>query len=505
MEQLYSFYFLPMLVGLFVPIVRQFLIRIGNRAVEAPVVGKRSSLTARYDFYKNAGILVQEGYSKFKTRMFKLSSDDILVLPNKYVEELRHMPEERVSSIQANIDNFEGLYSTTSILLEGHLHTETIQSKLTPRLGLLVPTTQIELERGLQIEIPLNGKDGYNRLKAFHLVLRLVSYIAARHFVGIEMCRNEDWLSTAMKYTENAFRTIIFLRIFPDWMKPVVALVNPFAYRVNAALRNAKRLIIPLINERRRKQRDAANGPGYEKPNDLLQWMMDRANGADGRPDKLAHRLLILTLAAVHTTSMAATQTLFDLCVHPEYIEPLREELLAAMDKTEGKITKQTLNQLRRLDSFMRESQRLSPPSLLGFKRAVKTPVTLSDGTYLPKGVHLMMPIAPVVTDPEVTPEPMHFDGFRHYKNRQRPGEANKHQFATTSDTNLHFGHGKYACPGRFFASNTIKLLLANLLLRYEFRFPEGVVERPGNICLHEYVFPNPEAEVEFCLKKHVK
>jgi hypothetical protein len=62
--------------------------------------------------------------------------------------------------------NFEGLYSTTSILLEGHLHTETIQSKLTPRLGLLVPTTQKELERGLGIEIPLDeGMGTFSRMK----------------------------------------------------------------------------------------------------------------------------------------------------------------------------------------------------------------------------------------------------------------------------------------------------------------------------------------------------
>jgi cytochrome P450 len=178
------------------------------------------------------------------------------------------------------------------------------------------------------------------------------------------MCRNEEWLSTALKYTENAFRTIIFLRIFPDWIKPAVALVNPFAYRVSSALRNAKRLVIPVIERRFKEQQVGSSSAEQEKPEDLLQWMMDRAEGVDGRPDKLAHRLLILTLASVHTTSMAATQALYDLCVHPEYVEPLRKELVDAMEKTDGMITKQTLNQLRKLDSFMRESQRLSPPSL---------------------------------------------------------------------------------------------------------------------------------------------
>ena len=36
--------------------------------------------------------------------MFKLSGQDILVIPNRYVDELRNMPDHTLSSIQANID-----------------------------------------------------------------------------------------------------------------------------------------------------------------------------------------------------------------------------------------------------------------------------------------------------------------------------------------------------------------------------------------------------------------
>lgn len=116
-----------------------------------------------------------------------------------------------------------------------------------------------------------------------------------------------------------------------------------------------------MVIERRKAENEG--DPLYVKPNDFLQWMMDESDEFDGQPHKLAHRLLILTLAAVHTTSMAATQTLFDLCVHPEYMEPLREEISQAVQE-DGAFTKQTLTKLRKLDSFMRESQRLNPPSL---------------------------------------------------------------------------------------------------------------------------------------------
>lgn len=113
-----------------------------------------------------------------------------------------------------------------------------------------------------------------------------------------------------------------------------------------------------------------------------------------------------------------------------------------------------------------------------------------------------MVPIAPVVTDADVTPDPLLFDGLRNYRDRKRPDQATRHQFATTSATNLHFGHGKFACPGRFLAGNSIKMLLSNLLLRYDVGFVGGGTDRPANVHLHEYVFPNPYACVEFRPRK---
>ncbi|EXJ93891.1 hypothetical protein A1O1_02284 [Capronia coronata CBS 617.96] len=41
-------------------------------------------------------------------------------------------------------------------------------------------------------------------------------------------------------------------------------------------------------------------------------------------------------------------------------------------------------------------------------------------------------------------------------------------QFIATSPTYLGFGHGRHACPGRFFAANELKLLIAYLVMRYD-------------------------------------
>jgi gliotoxin biosynthesis cytochrome P450 monooxygenase len=89
-------------------------------------------------------------------------------------------------------------------------------------------------------------------------------------------------------------------------------------------------------------------------------------------------------------------------------------------------------------------------------------------------------------------------------------GKQNKHQFVTTSPESLNFGHGNHACPGRFFASNEIKVVLIELLRNWEFRL-KGDVERKGGedkrpkSHFHELgVTPNMFAEVDFRKRKEV-
>jgi cytochrome P450 len=56
---------------------------------------------------------------------------------------------------------------------------------------------------------------------------------------------------------------------------------------------------------------------------------------------------------------------------------------------------------------------------------------------------------------------------------------------------------GKHACPGRFFAGNELKAMMAHVLLNYDIRSEvEGV--RPANLHLGQTTLPNPSAKVLF-------
>ena len=194
----------------------------------------------------------------------------------------------------------------------------------------------------------------------YKLLSRIVARITARVQVGLPLCRNEELIHAFLEYTENIFMTIVVLRIFPSILHPVVAWLLPTSYGLHRNLRTGKRLIIPMVHERRRAQ---AEDPDYKKPSDMLQWIMDIADDDEGRPEKLAHRMMLLSFASLHMLAISMTQSLYDMCTYPEFIAPLREEMEESLDK-DGNWGKSNLTKLWKLDSFMMESQRLSPPAL---------------------------------------------------------------------------------------------------------------------------------------------
>ena len=120
-------------------------------------------------------------------------------------------------------------------------------------------------------------------------------------------------------------------------------------------------------------------------------------------------------------------------------------------------------------------------------------PLKLSDGVTIPEGTHFVIPSANPLMDPAITPNPHQFDPLRSYRMRLEPDEANRHQYTMTTNTELHFGHGRFSCPGRFFAAIELKLILCHLLRHYELMLPPGQ-ERPVNQVADDNIFPNVKA-----------
>lgn len=102
---------------------------------------------------------------------------------------------------------------------------------------------------------------------------------------------------------------------------------------------------------------------------------------------------------------------------------------------------------------------------------------------------------------PKLYPNPSHFDAFRFFNLRQMPGNELKYQHATTGTDNINFGHGLWACPGRFFAAAEIKVVAAYILKHYDIKLMPGE-EKPPQQHWGLAVLPNPTAQVLFKRRK---
>lgn len=70
--------------------------------------------------------------------------------------------------------------------------------------------------------------------------------------------------------------------------------------------------------------------------------------------------------------------------------------------------------------------------------------------------------------------------------------EERSAHFVSTSEKHFGFGHGSHACPGRFFAANEVKIALAHLLLKYDWKLPEGADDpQPSSFSMIFVADPN--------------
>ncbi|KAM3548873.1 hypothetical protein ARSEF4850_009169 [Beauveria asiatica] len=475
----------------------------GNRHFDAPIIGPSNTLLARWHFFRHGPALIRRGYTQHRDSFFKVSGHDILVVPPKYLADLAVLPPEKLSVNAAIVELFQRLPAITTVIADHSLQARMVAGRLTSSLGAHVPRLQSQLRTHLPRELPATTSERWVSVPALALVRQLVHRGATAQFVA-ELAEDEAWLATAIAYSENSFAHSLLLRVFPDWAKPVAALCLPTGWGVGAALRRARRRLVPLIRERRRRE---AADVDYVRPDDLLQHLMDGGGGVDDDDDNdktTVQRLMVVYLGAGPSTMIAIVQVLLDLCAHPEYIEPLRQEAIQVLrgGGGGGGYSRQALADMKRLDSFMRETQRLSSPTGLGLHAIVRESVTLHDGVVLPEGAHIQMAVHEIGMDPDRVPNPAKFDGMRQYNSRKRPGQGNWHQYTTTSENNLYFGYGKVSCPGRFFADQNIKMIVSNILIRYRLRYAGGATERPKNTSLYDVVIPDLSTLIEFKLRE---
>jgi cytochrome P450 len=160
----------------------------------------------------------------------------------------------------------------------------------------------------------------------------------------------------------------------------------------------------------------------------MIRWIIENSSVGDkGDIAYITKTQMLISMIAINTTTMTMTQAIFDLLEHPEYIDILRDEILRVKPDEQEPWTKAKIARLRKMDSFMKESQPFRPPGLVTVNRQVERDFRLSNGIVLEKGTHIGVAAGPNAVDPELYEEPLRFDGLRFLKLRELPGNENKY------------------------------------------------------------------------------
>ncbi|KAJ3578612.1 hypothetical protein NPX13_g1957 [Xylaria arbuscula] len=498
-----------------------------RKRFDIPMVGVGTndieSLKSRY--VQQADALLREGYEKFKEGIFQVATPDgpRVFLPRRFAHELKPFSRHEASGMKALADRHIGQYTT--IDHESDIMLGAIKIDLNRNLGNFVEDVEHEVAHCFATQFP--PCDEWTPIDLHEKLLRVVAQASARIFVGYPMCRNEEWLECSTKFALDVMTGGEKLKQWHPWLRPLAQYLVPEMTCIRGDHRRALELCkkslsvifttpgclglrkahpmpqppLHMLPELERRSNGTAKGES--KPhNDMIEWMQQRAKKLGDKSfnrKELANLQMLTATAAIHTTRLAIVHALYDLAARPEYIEPLRREILEVTKDNKGTLRKQHLTQMRKLDSFMKESQRHNPPSVATFQRKAMIPIDLSNGFHIPAGTIVQCNTNMLDEAPAEWGDPHAFDGLRFYNLRSnKPENANKFQFASTSYDSMQFGFGNDACPGRFFASNQIKIVLAYILSHYDLRLEDGVVGRPKNIMFEVNVLADPTAKVLF-------
>ena len=182
--------------------------------------------------------------------------------------------------------------------------------------------------------------------------------------------------------------------------------------------------------------------PNIAARSDILAMLIG-AHYDDGAPmtdDEIADELITLLTAGHETTATTLAWAIERLRRHPEFMA----KLVAALDAGDDAL----------LGAFINEVQRTRPVIAMTFRQV------LTDGYAIgrwrvPRGMHLMIAISLVQTDPRLFDEPKQFRPERFLEKRPDPYEL------------IPFGGGVRRCIGAAFAQMELQVVLRTLLTEH--------------------------------------
>ncbi|PGH16795.1 hypothetical protein AJ80_05110 [Polytolypa hystricis UAMH7299] len=461
----------------------------GNDSRERYVTDTPALLQIGYDRYLKHG-------QAFAMLNYVDENHPQVVLPIKYLKEVRNAPESKLSFPYYSEQIFS--LRDTGGIFHTHEATQMIRVDLNRHLNALTPRMHDEANAALEKVLPSNND--WAPVSPYAFFSYAISRVTALALAGPELAHNDEWIGLTAKITVDIMTAAQGVRA--KW-RPYTRWAARWFFEpvkvVLASKRRAAELLKPVLEKRKAALREGTAGrekgstPNF---NDGVQWLLETYEAKNRKltPEDLAHHELFAAIGAITSSVATTVGVLFDLLDHPEYLGEILQEV-EEVRKEAPALPRQALNKLWKLDSFLKESQRLHSVGQVRLNRAAVVPFTFKDGLHLPAGTQISFLLQVPGLDPDLFPDPQQFKPWRFLRKREQ-GDADKNHFASVSDDNIFFGNGAHSCPGRFFVTDEIKLILVHLLTKYEFKYANDGEKRPADIIHDNASYPNIMTQV---------
>ncbi|KIX01184.1 uncharacterized protein Z518_08909 [Rhinocladiella mackenziei CBS 650.93] len=313
----------------------------------------------------------------------------------RYIEEVRSAKEVDLYNLPANNDLMQTGHTLHKDLEWDQYHFNVVSKQLTQSLGPGLPAIVDECF-GAFHDLIGEPKGMFSDIMSFSIVPRT----ANRLLFGVDLAKNRDFLKLAIDCSDTFFAGANMIRHYAEWTKRLALDTSTLCYEL--ALR------------RWRRQRETRH---MNRQNPVILY-------GGFSTERLMLRLIHILTAAVHTSSVTYLNALYDLAMHPDIHDELREEIKNVFASQNGEWRKQGLTKMMKLDSFIKESARFHPFQAGTMDRVAMKDYTLSDGTLVPKGTYMLTPSSAANFDTEVRdPNALDFDPWRFQKRRLEKGQ----------------------------------------------------------------------------------
>jgi len=211
----------------------------------------------------------------------------------------------------------------------------------------------------------------------------------------------------------------------------------------------------------------------------FVRYLLENKSSHKLSNDEMAYLAGSLFGAGADTTSVAIMVVVMAAACYPKAQEKLQEEL----DNVVGRDRAPTFddqNSLPQIEAFMLECLRWRPVTTLGFPHCASTDIVYK-GYCIPKGAIVFGNHWAISRDPNVYPNPDHFDPDRWLDSEGKIRDDLKYPS---------FGFGRRICPGQHVGKRSIFLNIALLLWSFnitqdpsnpidEYGFVDGVTAHP--------------------------